>query len=100
MDNYREYINKCIEELQGDTYLCDGCSSLIEIDKSLSALLKEAFNFKNISFNAHKFFCNNKCVYCTCWQQIGESKSSPYPILKITKQLVQEGLVDKNCEFR
>lgn len=101
MDSYREYINKCIEELQTDTYLCDGCSSLIETDKTLPQLLEEKFNFKNISFNSHKFFCNNKCVYCTCWQQIGgERKSTPYPIFEITKELIQKGIVDKNCEFR
>jgi len=102
IDSYREYINKCIEELQRDTYLCDGCSSLIETNKTLPQLLEEKFNFKTIIFNSHRLFCNCKCVYCTFWQQIPQSgaKKAPYPMFEITKQLVKNNMVDNKCEFR
>lgn len=59
--------------------------------------IEAAMQFKTVSFNQHRFFCNCKCEYCDLWPH--KSRGYGYEVLPTLESLQAKNLLDKNCFF-
>ncbi|MDE5833829.1 MAG: radical SAM protein [Desulfovibrio sp.] len=93
LNEYAKHIAACVEELQGETDLCKGCSHLAEIP----GFPRMTGQFTDVLINMHRYFCNSKCVYCGYWQH--PQKGKGYDPLPGLKSLRKQGALAKNCQI-
>lgn len=91
MEVYAAFLQKTADELQTDSDLCRGCPDLQTVDRPQEC----SINFRAVSINMHRFFCNCKCVYCSLWHD--RKKSAPYDPLPGLKSLKDQNALASNC---
>lgn len=62
---YARHIENTLQAIQNNESVCKGCPKLFECE---SDKLVNNCQFRNISVNMHRYFCNCKCTYCDFWK--------------------------------
>lgn len=92
MTAYVDHLQKICDELQKrETALCKGCPEL----HTQKGIIERDVQFKAVTINMHRFFCNCKCNYCSLWKH--SEKGIPYSILPGLRSLHEGGFLDKYC---
>ena len=91
LNAYARHIEKILEGIQADAEDCRNCPELVETD----ALPGSNGQFRAVSINMHRYFCNCKCTYCSLWKH--PQKGPGYEVLPGLKSLYEQNALQGNC---